>query len=192
MFSQGVYPFLTGVPFILSFIGICIIMGMYIPICNRQENGFLAKFIAVSIGAFMVGLLVTLSVGIFGAEQAGNMLNPGIVLARIIRITDFFERMENLWLIVAIAAGIMISANLIWAFSLGISQVAGLSTYKPLVYPAVLIAFVLSLISFKSNVEVINFAFYSYIFIAIFVEVGLEMLLFFAALILRKRGGKTA
>lgn len=190
MFTQGVYPLLTGIPFILSFIGICIIMGMYIPICNRPKNGFLGKFISVSIGASMIAILVIFCIGAFGAEQAGNMVNPNFQLVRLVSIGNFLERMEVILLIVAIAAGIMTSVNLIWAFSLGISQIAGLSTYKPLVYPAVLIAFVLNLTNFDNAIEVFNFAFYSFLFIALFVEVGLEMLLFIAALILGKRGNK--
>lgn len=191
LLTHGVYPFVSGIPFILGYLGICIIMGMYIPICNRPKNGFLAKFIAVSIGSSMIILLVCISTGIFGAEQAGNMINPGFQLARLVRVGDFIERMEIIWFMVAIAAGIMTSANLIWAFSLGISQIAHLNTYKPFVYPAVLIAYILSLTSFNNVVELINFSLYSYCFIAIFVGTGLEMLLFIAALILRKRGRKT-
>jgi len=190
MLTQGVYPFLTGIPFILSFIGICIIMGMYIPICSRPKNGFLGKLIAVSIGAAMTIILVIFSISVFGAEQAGNMINPGFQLVRLANIGSFLERLEIILLIVAFTAGIMTSANFIWAFSLGISQIAGLSTYKPLVYPAVLIAFVLNLTTFDTAIEVFNFATYSFLFIAIFVEVGLEMLLFIAALILKKRGNK--
>lgn len=187
--AQGPYPFLSGVPFILGFFGVCIAMGMYIPICNKPENGFLAKFIAVTLGASMMGLLVCFSVGIFGAERAGNMINPGIHLARLVKIGTFFQRLEIVWFVISVAAGVMTSANLVWAFCLGISQAAGLSTYKPLVYPSVLISFVLSMTSFENTVELLNFALYSYMFIAIFVETGLEMLLFIAALISGKKGG---
>jgi len=191
LFSEGFYPSLTGVPFILSFVGICIIMAMYIPICDRSKNGFSAKFIAVSLGAAMIVLLVCLSINIFGSEQAGNMLNPGIQLARLVSVGKAVERLEMIWIIVAVAAGVMTSANLIWAFSLGISQIVRLSTYKPLVYPAVLIAFILGLTSFDSNFAIFDFVLYTYIFIAIFIEVGLEMFLFITALVLGKRGGKT-
>lgn len=185
---QGAYPFLTGIPFILGFISICIIMGMYIPICNKPKNGFLAKFIAVTLGASMIGALICFSIGILGAEQAGNIVNPGIMLAKMIRIGDFFQRLEIIWFVVAVAAGTMASANLIWAFSLGISQVTGLNTYKPIIYPSVFFAFVLSLTMFKNVVELENFAFYSSMFISISVGTGLEMLLFITALISGKRG----
>jgi hypothetical protein len=39
--DQGIYPFLSGTPLILSFIGICIAMGWYSAICNRPENGLM-------------------------------------------------------------------------------------------------------------------------------------------------------
>ena len=191
VFDQGIYPILTGIPFILSFIGICIIMGMYIPICNHPNKGFIGKFIAVSMGASMIGLLVFTSTGIFGAEQAGNMVNPAFQLARLASLGNFFQRAEIILLIVVTAAGLMTTANLIWAFSTGISQIVGLSSYKPLVYPAVLLAFVLNLTSFRSNIDEFNFAYYAFFLLGILVETGLEMFLFFAALILKKRGKKT-
>lgn len=187
-FIEGFYPFLSGSIFILTFIGICIMMGMYIPICNRPENGFLAKFIAVSLGAPIVSILTVLCVGAFGAEQAGNMLNPGFRIAQLIKIGSMIGHLESIWVVVAIAAGIITSVILIWAFSLGISQIIGLSTYKPIAYPATLLSLVLSIISFDSNMEFSNFAFYTYPFIGIFVESGVEIFLFIMALVLKKKG----
>lgn len=186
--TEGLYPVFSGSIFILAFIGICIMMGMYIPICNRPENGFIAKFIAVSIGASVVLVLVILSVSVFGPKQSGNMLNPGLRLAQLVKLGDTIERLEAIWFIIAIGAGIMTSTILIWAFSLGASQIIGLRTYKSIVYPSTLIAFVLSITSFDNSVEVINFAFYTYPFIGMFVGTGLEIFLFIMALILGKKG----
>jgi spore germination protein KB len=184
---EGFYPIFSGSIFILTFIGICIMMGMYIPICYRPKDGFLAKFIAVSMGATMVCILVAFSVGVFGAKQAGNMVRQGLELTRMINIGPSIEHLEVFWLIIAIGAAIMTVSSLIWAFSLGISQVIGLRTYKPVIYPATLLAFVLSTISFDSSVELVNFSFYAYPLIAIFVETGLEMFLFIMALLLKKK-----
>lgn len=184
---NGPYPFLSGSILILSFIGICIMMAMYIPVSNRPEKGFLAKFIAVSMGATMITALIFASIGVFGAEDAGNMTNPGLSLARTIKV-GILERVEIVWLMVALGAGIMTSINLIWAFSVGFSQIIGLSSFKPLVYPATLIAIVLSIISFDNNPEVFDYAFYVLPVIAVIVETGLEMLLFAMAFILKKRG----
>jgi spore germination protein KB len=190
-FDQGIYPFLSGAPMILSFIGICISMGWYSAVCNRPENGFLAKFSAVSLGAVMVTLVIVLSTGIFGVTQAGNMVNPGLELVRFIHISDYFERMDIIWMVIAIGAGIMVAVNAIWIFSLGIAQIAGLDSYKPLVYPAAFLSFILSVTSFPNNTAYIYFVFYVFPIVGVFVESGLEMLLFFAAVITGKKG-KTA
>lgn len=186
-FEQGAYPFLIGSPFILTFYGICIMMAMFIPLCNRPENGFLAKFIAVSMGAFFVGVIVSNSIAIFGFEQAERMYALGLETARMINLGGILERVEIIWMLTAIGVGIMASANMIWAFSLGVSQVVGMSTYKPLVYPAAFVSLMLSLTSFNSTNEYFSFVQYTYPIIAIFVEAGIEIFLFTLALLLNKR-----
>lgn len=187
-FEFGLGPSLTAAPVILAFIGICIMMGMYIPICNRPETGFISKFIAVTMGASMIILLIAGSIGVFGLPQSKNMINTSLELARVIHIGGFIERVEAVWLMTAIGAAIVTSANMIWAFSLGISQIIGLNTYKPIVFPAILVSYLISITSFKNSLDLVTFAFYSFPIIAIFVETGLELTLFFAALILKKRG----
>lgn len=186
--ESGLYLATTGTPLILSFIGICIMMGMYIPICNHPENGFKAKFIAVSMGAPLIALITITGIGVFSFPQAKNMVNTSLELARIIHIGGFFERVESIWLLIAIGAAILTSANMIWAFSIGISQIAGLKTYKPLIVPALLVSFAIGNTSFKNALDLITFDFYSYPFMAIFIETGLEVFLFITALLLKKRG----
>jgi hypothetical protein len=179
---------MNGTPLILTHYGICIAMGWYIALCNRPENGFLAKFTAVSIGAVAVGLVIIFSIGSFGFIQAENMNNPGLTLTRLIHIGNYFERMEVLWMFIAIGAGIMTTANAIWIFSLGVAQITGLQTYKPLVYPAVLCSFVLALTSFHNSTIFLGFVVYVFPLIGLAVESGLEMFLFACALIFKKRG----
>lgn len=184
----GLGSSLTGTPVILSFIGICIMMGMYIPICNHPENGFISKFIAVTLGSSTIILLIVGSIGAFGMPQSQNTISISLQMAKIIHIGGFIERVEAIWLMTAIGAIIVTNANMIWAFSLGISQVLGLKTYKPIVFPAILVSYVIGITSFKNSLDIANFAFYSFPIIAIFVETGLELTLFFSALILKKRG----
>lgn len=186
-FDQGVSPFLTGSPFILTFYGICIMMAMFIPLCNRPENGFLAKFTAVSMGAYVVGSIVVLSIAVLGFEQVEHLIYPGLAVTRMVNIGRFWERVEILWMVISVGSGILASAVMIWAFSLGVSQIAGLSTYKPLVYPAVLISLVTSLTSFDTIVKLADFIRFTYPVIAVFVEAGLEIFLFILALVLNKR-----
>ena len=189
-FDQGIYPFLIASPFILTFYGICIIMAMFIPLSNRPENGFLAKFIAVSLGAVFLTIIVVCAVAVFGFEQADNIRAPGLELTRMISYGMYLERVEIIWMVLVVGAGIIASATLLWAFSLGISQILGLSTYKPLIYPAALLALMIALTSFDNSLEQIRFLQYTFPIFAAFTEAGLEIFLFIAALVLNKRGSQ--
>lgn len=186
-FDQGVYPFLIGSPFILSFYGICVVMAMFIPLCNRPENGFIAKFIAVSMGAGVVGGTVVVGTAIFGYKRIRESINPGMLASTMVNIGGFWERLEVLWAIIAVAAGVLASAVLIWAFSLGCAQVLQLHSYRPLVYPASLLAVVIGLTSFGNYLTLANFVHYVYPLLAWFVEAGLELFLFALAFALNKR-----
>ena len=181
--EQGFHPIMFNSPFMLSFFGICIIMAMFIPLCNRPENGFLAKFTAVSLGAFFVGIVVITTITAFGLESAQRTYAPIYQITRILSI-----RVEAIWLLIVVGAGIMASAMMIWSFSLGVSQIMGLSTYKPLVWPAAVIVLSLSLDVFQNNVELIHYVQNTYPVIAVFVEAVLEIFLFILALALNKRG----
>ena len=185
---QGFYPSLTGTPFLLSFISICIIMGMFIPHCSKPAESFKGKFIAVTIGATVFELLVVFGIGIYGSELAGNMVNVGLKIARSVKAGSAVQRLEAIWLMVSVGAGIMSAISLIWAFSLGISQIAGLSTYKPLVYPSALLAFIIAVTSFDDSSDVNDFVNYAFPFIALFIESGLECFLLLMAVIRKKRG----
>jgi spore germination protein KB len=186
-FDLGVYPFLSGMPMILSYVGICIAMNWYIPICNRPENGFLCKFTALSLGSLMVGLIIIFSIGILGIDQAKNITNSGLQLARIIHVGEYFERVEAIWMVIVIGAGIMMAISAVWIFSLSLAQITGLGRYKPLIYPAALLSFFLCMTSFPNNITYLNFTFYIFPVVGLFVET-LPLWLFLAALITGKKG----
>jgi len=187
-FDEGVVPFLAGTSLLLTSFGVCIIMAMYIPLCNRPENSFLAKFSAVSMGALVVGLVTVLSVGIFGIGDAQYMLSPGLQLAKMINFSNYIERVEMIWLLILVGSGIVASSSLLWAFGQGIAQIVGLKSYQPLIYPGALISFALCIVSFPSSLQHTIFYHYTFPIVAAFVEIGLELFLFVAALILHKRG----
>ncbi|OCL25536.1 hypothetical protein U472_14450 [Orenia metallireducens] len=115
-------------------------MGMYIPICNKVENGLLAKFVASGIGSFIVVLLLISIVANFGIQLSKNAPFISLQFMRIIKIGDFLQCLEILWVIMSMGAGIMTVANLIWASSLGIAQITKADTYKPFILPVILIS----------------------------------------------------
>lgn len=186
---QGFLPMLTGTPFLLSFIGICIIMGMFIPYCSKPAGGFIGKVAAVTLGSAVFEGLIVLGIAVFGAEQTGNTVNIGLGLARIVGLGGTIQRLEAIWLMVSVAAAIMSAISLLWAFSIGIAQITGLAAYQPLVYPSALLTFIVTITSFENSNDLNVFANYIFPFIALFVESGLEYLLLIVALLRKKRGG---
>lgn len=186
--EHGLYPALSGTPLILSAIGVCIIMGMYSPICDHPENGFKAKVTAVSMGCFAIALLTTGCIGLFSINESKNMIVASLQLSKYVHMGTFLRRMEAIWLMIGIGAAVVTSASLIWAFCVGMAQILHLNAYKPLVIPAVMLSYVLGITTFKNTFEMSTFIFYSLPLIAVLVETGVEMFLFFMALILKKKG----
>ncbi|HEY8909118.1 MAG TPA: endospore germination permease [Desulfosporosinus sp.] len=187
-FDEGMAPFLVGSSLALVCLGVCIMMGMYIPLCNRPEKGFLAKFSACSLGALVLCLITAVSVGVFGIEDAQYMFSPGLQLTKMINFSNYFERVEMIWLLILVGSAIVASSTLLWAFGQGVAQIAGLKTYKPLIYPATLLSMVLCIVTFPSSLQHTSFLHYTFPIVGAFVETGLELFLFAAALILHKRG----
>lgn len=181
--EHGFQPFVIGSAFVMCFYGICIMMAMFIPICNRPENGFLAKFFAVSMGAIFLVIVVVILISLFGLEYAQRAYSPVFHIIALVPV-----RAEAVWLIVIISAGIVSTAMMIWAFSLGLSQVLGLRAYKPMVIPISLISLIICLIFYGNSMELIRNINYTFPILALIVEAGLEIFLFISALVLNKRG----
>ncbi|WP_438449030.1 GerAB/ArcD/ProY family transporter [Gorillibacterium sp. sgz5001074] len=186
LLEDGLEPIIRGSFYIVSFYGICIMMAMFIPICNRPENGFLAKFGGVTMGGFLVGVVVFFSIVVFGYKQAINKISPSLALLRTASVSHFLERFEMLWMLTAVGAAIMASAQLIWAFSVGLADTFGLKDYKPLILSSALVAVVLEETSFPSQPMNAEFLQFTFPCIAFFVETVLELLLLLFAFVLKK------
>jgi spore germination protein KB len=183
---SGFLPIASGTYFILSYLGICIMMTMYIPLNDKVENGFFAKVIASSLGSFIILLFVVSIIGIFGIKQAKEMFYPGFELARMIEWENFFERVESIWIVITITASIISSSTLIWASSVGISQLTGIKDNKPLINSVTMLLFIISSTSFANGIELGNFSLYVYPLFAPIITM-FEILLWLTALITKKK-----
>lgn len=186
--ESGFYPGISGAFFILPYIGICIMMGMFQPICNKIENAFISKFTAVTLGITVILLIVIGSIGTFGFTQSQNMITTSLELARHIHIGSFFQRVEAVEMMISVGASIVNSAILIWAFSFGLSQILNLKAYKPFVIPSAIISYAIAVTFPYNSVEFTHFLFYSFPVMGLFIGTGLEVFLFLTALITKKRG----
>lgn len=191
MLEGGMQPVIRGSFFIVTFYGICIIMAMFIPICNRPENGFLAKFGGVTMGGFLVGVVVIFSIMVLGYQQAVNKISPSLSLLRTASLGHFLERFEMLWMLIAVGAAILASSQMIWAFSVGLAQTFETKEYKPLVLASTLVALVLEESSFENQAMNAEFLQFTFPCIAFFVETVLILVLLVMAILLNK-GEKNA
>jgi spore germination protein (amino acid permease) len=186
--EDGIVPVMKGSTFIATLYGICIMMAMFIPICNKPENGFLAKISGLSLGGVLMGITTVFSIMVFGYEHSLAKISPVLSLTRMVRIGYFFERFEIIWILVAVGAGIVACSQMMWAFSVGISQIFGVKDYKPLVLSSSFLAFVICYTALENQVELGNYIQFTLSVISVFVQTFLEILLFAAALALNRRG----
>lgn len=184
--ENGFLPVIKGSFYIVTNYGICIMMAMFIPICNQPKNGFFAKFTAVNLGGFLVGIVVIFSIMVFGFQQGVNKIAPSLSLLRVASLGTFFERFEIMWMLIAVGAAIIASAQLIWAVSVGISQTFGMNQYKPVVLSVCLFSVVLGETSFHNQGLHSEFLQFTAPIIAFFIETILEIFLLIMALILKK------
>lgn len=187
--DSGIYPVFSGALFILSFLGVCIMMGMFIPISERPENGMKAKFVASTMGSITIGLLVVFTIGTFGIQQAYNMFYPSLQVARIINIGQFIQRIDIVWIVVAIAATLIGASILMWGACEGFSQVMKIKDNLPIVYPLTLLSLVLAITTFKSDKILKDYIFYFFPFLSVIMTV-IEILLMAVAMARKKKGSE--
>lgn len=184
--DSGIYPVFSGALFILSFLGVCIMMGMFIPICDRPENGMKAKFVASTMGSFTIMVLVVFTIGTFGIQQAYNMFYPSLQVAKIINIGQFIQRIDIVWLVVAIAATLIGASILLWGACEGFSQMFKIKDNTPLAYPLALFSLVLCITTFKSDKILKDIIFYLFPFFSLSMTT-IEILLMVVAVARKKR-----
>jgi spore germination protein KB len=181
----GLVPILSGTFIILTFLGVCIMMTMFIPLSAKPERGFINKFIASSLGSFILLIVIIYISGVFGVFQAKQMFYPSLELARIVQIGNFSGRIELIWFIITVTVLLISSACLLWAFSKGLSQYIGSRNFQPFVHPSALLALILCLTSFNSDIEFDQFIFYVYPIIPAIITF-FELLLVITAVISKK------
>lgn len=188
LLESGIMPVLSAVPLVLSFVGICITMGMLQAYQDDPRKVWLAKFVALTTGcAIMIGTIV-LAAAVLSPGAAADVRYPDLALARLVAIGEFFERLEALWVVVAIGASVLTMAILTWAGALGIAQTFGLKESRPLVFPLAGLLLPFSQVLGANQVELARFLKRHFPLYAITVEAGLAILIWAVALLRGRRG----
>lgn len=186
--EEGIMPPLRGVPLALSFLAICIIMGMFQAFQNEPHRALFAKFTALTTGSLVIIGILLASVTLLGPEVAAGSLYPDLAIVRVIAIGEFFERIEVLWMATAVAAAVLSLAILLWAVALGVAETFGFREYKPLVFPLAGLILPTTLLIFKGQVGELVFTRTVFPLYALTVEAGLELLIWLVAVARGIRG----
>ena len=157
---------------VAAWLGNCTIMGVLMAYHTEPARALLVKGAGVVTGVtvFMAMLLET--VAVLGPELAARQLIPILVAFRVVEIADLVERMELLFMIVVLAAGIASVTALLAATAMGAAQMAGARDWKPLVWPLATLMGVLALAS-PSRADTARLFSSGYPLFALSIEAGL-------------------
>lgn len=186
--ADGIMRPLSGVPMALSFLAICIIMGTFQAFHNEPHRAWFSKTVAVTTGAAMITVLSMAAIAIMGPGAAGSANYPDLVVARVISVGEFVERVELVWVVITVGAAVVSLTILLWNAASGIAGVFGAKEYRSLILPLAGLMLPLSLGMFSNQVEELTFIRRAFPLYALTVEAGLEILVWLVALARGKRG----
>lgn len=188
--ENGVRPLLKPVGVSLAFYAQFVVIGMVLPYLNKIRDGVRFSGYALLITGILIILFsVTLTV-VFGVT-AKDLSVPAYSLARMIRVANFFERIEVIVLVSWTLSAAVKLALMLWASSLGLVQIFGIPNHYPLVYPLGIVTVIAGYLLFDNHMEFISMFLRSAPF-ALLMVVSLIGLLFIVALLrgkLRSPGG---
>ncbi len=126
---QGIGPFLMLLPFMV-----------------RPERAKKAGLIALSFNLLMrIGFFV-ITVAILGVQETAHEIWPGLAIAKIIQVGEFFERVDAVFMAIWITVSFTTLVVYYYLSSLAISQLVRFRTPFPVVLPLLPVIYVVSLI----------------------------------------------
>lgn len=129
----------------LSYFGVIIILLMLYPYVNAPE-----KLTKTSLGALLFAIVITVAVfagtvATFGIYETGRMAWPVIELVKMVRIGEFLERMESLFLAVWLSIAFINVSVLSFCSISGWTQLINRKNYQKLTYPVMFLLLGMSL-----------------------------------------------
>jgi len=147
-------------------------------------------------GLAVTGVVLTLTtftiLAALGSHLTITSKFPTVIVARIIELGSFAERMEPIFLAIWVSGNFVKISIFYYAFCQGTAQLFGLEDYRPLVLPALTVLAPLAILLFDDSAQLSRYLARSWPPYAILVfELGLPVLLLMVAL-MRGAGAKMA
>lgn len=186
--EDGIAPVIYGAFVISSRTGMILAIPMLIPYINipgKLKNYLIIGFVIL---AFYFCIIVLLTAGVFGIEQAKIIDFPFFYAVQLISVGDFLERIDVLFVAIWIS-GMFVHASIHYYLAvLGTAQLLKLQDYRPILLPMGIIIVSLSILQSENMVALNKFLSYKvYTWYVLFFTVILPSFLLLAAVI-RKKG----
>ncbi|WP_298198600.1 endospore germination permease [Desulfosporosinus sp.] len=183
VFQHNVWELLKSSLLPISLYGVCITMGVFIPYHNNPKESLKAKWIAIGSGTILSIMTLMSLIAIFGTSYSSQQVYLVFRLAQIIKVGDFFERIETLVIIFQIAGAFVSMVILYYSSVLGLAQIFKIQRYQTLTPYFGVILLILSVFVFSNITEINQFTETIFPFLAIFIEVFLIIMLLIVSLI---------
>jgi len=145
MLQSEPFSLLEGFISTLSYFGIIIVLLMLYPYVNAPK-----KLTVTSILALVFAVIITMgffmgTVATFGIYETSRMAWPVIELVKMVRIGEFLERVESLFLSVWLSIAFINVSVLAFCSVSGWTQLINGKNYRKVTYPIMLVLLLLSL-----------------------------------------------
>ncbi|NMA68201.1 MAG: endospore germination permease [Desulfitobacterium sp.] len=96
MFQHEWTEVLQALPMPISWFSVCIVLGVLMAYQNQPKDAFKVKVSGVILGMFLLTLIAIATILVLGVEFGSRQNYPGFLLARLVMIGDFIERLESI------------------------------------------------------------------------------------------------
>ncbi|WP_040413322.1 endospore germination permease [Desulfosporosinus sp. OT] len=183
IFQHSIWQLLKYSLLPISMYGVCIVMGIFMAYHNKPKESLKAKWIAIgSVTVLSIMTLISL-ITIFGTSYSSQQIYPVFRLAQIIKVGNFFERIETLVIIFQIAGAFVGLVIFYYSSVLGLAQIFKIQRYQTLTPYFGVIMLILSKFVFNNIAERHQFTETIFPYLALFIEVFLIIMLLIVSLI---------
>ncbi|MEI7024365.1 GerAB/ArcD/ProY family transporter [Paenibacillus sp. y28] len=152
---SGIGPVLEGAYFLYGFpYGEIVVFAMLLPFVQRKEESALGKYMGTALLVNGLSLIIVTICSIMTAgPYSGEVKFSVFLIARVINVQDFVERVESVISLALVVASYMKTTIALFALNLACSQLLRLQNDRILFFPLTMCCFFLTLVSFKHEIE---------------------------------------
>lgn len=169
----------------VSYFGLVIVILMLYPHINEPKKVPKTMIWALVLGGAFTLLMFMMAVTVFGVYETGRMAWPVLELAKMVKIGNFIERIEALFLALWVSSAFINSSILCYCSITGFAQLIGRKSYKKLIIPFMVFYLLVSLFP-KGLLQIIEI-YYWFQWLGLFITFVLPLVL----LVKGRKGGKT-